>query len=139
MMLVFNEKVLVGAISRECYRSSAETRESAFETVISREGASIPPLLPVEPYISKIPWSQTREESHARAHGSLAGMPDDCTNLRVSKPVTLGRGVGDILLCCRVSGGYGGLLDLIGAYTDPISVLRPRENIPGAQLIEDLI
>lgn len=42
--------------------------------------------------------------TYALAHGSFAGVPEDATNLRTSKPVRLGRGGAILLRFLSVSG-----------------------------------
>ena len=137
MMIIFHEEVLVRAVHRESYCSSAQAWESALEPIVPREWTRVPPLFSVEPYISKILRKPVDEVPYARAHGSLAGMPADCANLRGSKPVTLGRGGGGIVLeVYWVSEGQKGMFHLNVTYTDPSSAARLCKNCSQAQWIE---
>lgn len=62
-------------------------------------------------------------------------MPDDCTNLRVSKPVTLGRGGEGILLCSCVSRGQEEEFYAKATYTGPIAVASPYDYCPGTHMM----
>jgi hypothetical protein len=95
-MIVLQEHVFVSAVRRKCHSCYAQTREAAFKSVESRERSCVSPCLPRFIADQKIAlYVLIPDEyllTHARAHGSFAGVPADAANAFGSKPVRFGRG-----------------------------------------------
>ena len=95
MMVVFHEKVFIGAVCGECDGCYAQPREGSFESIEPREWTCISPMLSIGTPESVTAIQQAQRRSmvtYVLAHGSLATGPDDAASLRISKPVRLGRG-----------------------------------------------
>jgi hypothetical protein len=88
-MIIIEKQILVTTICRKCHCRNTETWESTLKSVPSCERSCISPCLTVIPYVSSsIIQLQLRDSyTHARAHGSFAGCPEEATNAFGEKPV----------------------------------------------------
>lgn len=64
MVIVLEENVFVGAITRKGHCCYSEAWESALETVVSSEGTRVPPRFAAEVPISSILCRRDQKQSH---------------------------------------------------------------------------
>ena len=93
-VIIFQEEVFVSAVCRKCHRRNAQAWEAALEAVESCEGSGVSPRLTVHlsQFHAANDQSIYKSYTHARAHGSFAGVPAAAANAFGSKPVRFARG-----------------------------------------------
>jgi hypothetical protein len=95
VVLILQEHVFVPAVYRKCHCRDAQAGEAASESVESREWTGVSPCLTIvqgqlDAQISDL--TSFKAQTHARAHGSFAGVPAAAANAFGSKPDRFPRG-----------------------------------------------
>ena len=93
-VVILQKEVFVSAVCRKCHRRNAQAWEAALEAVESCEGSGVSPRLTVKfsQFHAADDQSVKKSYTHARAHGSFAGVPAAAANALGSKPVRFARG-----------------------------------------------
>jgi len=99
VVVVLEEKVLVGAVGGEGDGRDAESREGALESVPAGEDACVAPCFSVMGVDGRLVWwdmmgglLREKRETHALSQGSYLGCPDAAISFFMSKPVAFGLG-----------------------------------------------
>src|ERR1700722_4552259 len=107
MMIIIEKHKFVSAICRKCHCRDSKAWEAAFKSVPARERSCVSPCLAVTP-LSQYNSIATQFErylcsTHARAHGSFAGVPEEAASAFGEKPVRFCRATLRTLYTIQVS------------------------------------
>lgn len=88
-MVIIEKQILVTTICRKCHCRDTQAWESTLKSIPSRERSCISPCLTTIPCVRMlaIHVQLMNAYTHARAHGSFAGCPEEAANAFGEKPV----------------------------------------------------